>query len=113
MKIIKNGAIILIIGVIGLIAVIGTVVYSHETYETPPKGYTPEEIAEIKPDPINVNTASSEELSALPGLSEKQAQSIVEYREQNGDFGSAEDIVKVKGIGEKTFRRFAFFITAE
>ena len=113
MKIIKNGTIILIIGVVGLIAVIGVLLYLQYTYEQPARSYTPEEIAELKPDPININTASLEELSTLPGLTEKQAQSIIEYREQNGDFGSAEDILKVKGIGEKTYRRFAFFITTE
>ena len=96
MKIIKNGTIILIIGVIGLIAVIGVLLYLQYTYEQPARSYTPEEIAEIKPDPININTASLEELSTLPGLTEKQAQSIIEYREENGDFGETDGAEEIE-----------------
>ena len=50
---------------------------------------------------ININTASVEELATLNKVGEKYAQRIVEYRETNGLFEKAEDIVKVKGIGPK------------
>ena len=113
MKIIKNGMIILIIGVIGLLAVVGAELYAHYRYEQLPKGYTAEEIAAMKIEPININTASVDELSALPGLSKKQAQRIVDYREQNGDFDSIEDVMNIKGIGEKAVNKFAYYITAE
>lgn len=52
---------------------------------------------------ININTASKDELQALPGIGEVIAERIVEYREQNGGFRSIEEIVEVKGIGEGTF----------
>jgi comEA protein len=113
MKLIKNGTIILIIGVIGLIAVIGTELYTYAVDRQPPKGYSAEEIAAMKIEPVNINTASVDELSALPGLSEKQAQSIIDYREQNGDFNAAEDVMKIKGIGEKAYSKFACYITAK
>ena len=113
MKSIKNGTIILIIGVIGLLAVIGAEIYIHYQYNQPVKSYTPQQIAAMEIEPININTASVESLSALPGLSQKQAQSIVDYREENGAFENAGDIVDIKGIGEKTYRKIAYFITAE
>lgn len=112
-KLIKNGTIILIIGVLGLIAVIGSELYTHYSEQQPPTGYTAEEIAAMKIEPININTASVDELSALPGLSKKQAQRIVDYREQNGDFDSIEEVTNIKGIGEKAVNKFAYYITAK
>ena len=113
MKLIKNGTIILIIGVIGLVTVIGAELYTHYVDQQLPKGYTAEEIAAMKIEPVNINIASVDELSALPGLSEKQAQSIIDYREQNGDFEAAEDVMKIKGIGKKAYNKFACYITAK
>ena len=52
---------------------------------------------------ININTASAEELSQLQGIGPKYAAKIVEYREKDGPFASPEDIMKVPGIGQKTF----------
>ncbi|GAA5646696.1 putative DNA-binding protein [Vibrio proteolyticus NBRC 13287] len=49
---------------------------------------------------VNVNTASAEELATLlSGVGLKKAQAIVDYREQNGGFVSAEQLAEVKGIG--------------
>jgi len=50
---------------------------------------------------VNINTASVEELATLDKVGEKYAQRIVEYRETNGLFEKAEDLVNVKGIGSK------------
>jgi competence protein ComEA len=53
--------------------------------------------------PVNVNTATAEEISEnLKGIGLSKAQSIVEYREKNGSFLHADELVKVKGIGLKT-----------
>ena len=49
---------------------------------------------------INVNTASAEELEALTGIGAALAQEIVSYRDEHGAFLQAEDLLKVKGIGE-------------
>lgn len=53
--------------------------------------------------PVNVNEADASEISAaLKGIGMKKAQAIVDYRDKNGHFASADDLVLVKGIGEKT-----------
>ncbi|MCY9865357.1 ComEA family DNA-binding protein [Vibrio coralliirubri] len=55
---------------------------------------------------VNINTATAEELSALlVGVGDKKAQEIVDYREQNGAFTTADDLVSVKGIGEATVEK--------
>ena len=52
---------------------------------------------------ININTASADELRDLKGIGEKKAAAIIEFRETNGNFKQPEDIMKVPGIGPKTF----------
>lgn len=60
---------------------------------------------------ININTAGTEKLRELPRIGEKMSQRIIDYREKNGKFKRIEDIMKVKGIGEKTFEGFKDMIT--
>ncbi len=52
---------------------------------------------------ININTASAQELTQLKGIVPSHAEKIVEYRKKNGPFKLPEDVVKVPGIGQKTF----------
>jgi len=56
---------------------------------------------------INVNTATESELTELPGIGKVMARRIVAYREQNGAFKKPEDLMSVKGIGKKTFKKLA------
>jgi competence protein ComEA len=52
--------------------------------------------------PVNVNTASAEELAQLGNIGPAKAAAIVAYREENGPFRSVQDLTKVTGIGERT-----------
>jgi len=55
---------------------------------------------------ININTASAQELSeGLNGVGIKRAEKIVQYREAHGDFSSVEQLIAVKGIGEKVLEK--------
>ena len=62
---------------------------------------------------ININTASQAELEKLPGIGEKTAEKIIEYREENGPFQSIEDLKNVSGIGEAKHSEVEDLITAE
>ena len=52
---------------------------------------------------VNLNTATQAQLESLPGLGPKVAERILEYRQKNGVFKKVEDLMNVKGIGEKSF----------
>ena len=53
--------------------------------------------------PLDLNTATVTQLEALPGIGPRTAQLIVEHRQKNGGFKKVEELMNVKGIGEKTF----------
>ena len=52
---------------------------------------------------VDINQATVEELAQLKNIGPGYAQRIVEFREQNGPFQKPEDLLKVKGIGQKTW----------
>lgn len=61
--------------------------------------------------PINVNTADATLLAELPGIGETKAAAIVEDREANGPYASADDLSRVSGIGEMTVEGLADQVT--
>ena len=61
--------------------------------------------------PLNLNVATAAELERLPGVGPAMAARIVEYRQKNGPFKKIEDLMNVKGIGEKTFLNLKPMIT--
>jgi competence protein ComEA len=61
--------------------------------------------AVVSTGPVNINTASVEELDALPGIGPALAQRIADYRREHGPFTKVDDLLNVKGIGAKLLAR--------
>lgn len=71
-------------------------------------------VAAGKPAPagkVNLNAASAQQLEELPGVGPKLAARIVEYRQKSGAFKSIQDLMNVKGIGEKNFEKLQGFLS--
>ena len=60
---------------------------------------------------INLNTASINQLEALPGIGKKKAQAIVNYRKKYGNFTNTDDLTKIKGIGDKMLKKLKPYLT--
>ncbi len=61
-------------------------------------------------EPINLNTASAQELQTLPGIGPKLAARIIEHRQKHGPFKRPQDLLIVRGISAKRFRPIAHLI---
>lgn len=61
--------------------------------------------------PININTATLEQLDLIPGIGPVLAQRILDYREEIGQFHHVEELLDVSGIGEKTLANMLQYIT--
>jgi len=72
--------------------------YTNTTQQAAPAGSQ----AESK-QVINLNAATVDQLETLPGIGRKTAERIIEYRTKSGGFKRIEDLMNVKGIGEKSF----------
>ncbi len=60
---------------------------------------------------IDINKADVEQLAALPGVGETIARRIIAFREQHGPFQRVDDLLKVKGIGEKSLAKLRPSVT--
>ncbi|MCM1258180.1 MAG: helix-hairpin-helix domain-containing protein [Roseburia sp.] len=72
------------------------------------EGHTAEEEEDGR---VDLNTADIQALMGIPGIGEAKAKSIIAYREQNGSFQSAEDVMKITGIKEGLYSRMKDYIT--
>lgn len=64
-----------------------------------------------QPATVNINIAGKEQLEALPGIGPGLAAAIIDYRQRSGGFRKIEDLMKVGGIGPKTFARLKPLVT--
>ena len=71
----------------------------------------PAKAAAAPAGPVNVNTATQAQLESLPGIGAAAAKRIIEYRDKNGKFKKVEELMNVKGIGEKSFLKLKPMIT--
>ncbi len=63
------------------------------------------------PNKININTADKNELTKITGIGPSKAEKIIVFREKNGRFKKKEDLIQIKGIGEKTLEKMSDQIT--
>ena len=85
-----------------------------EPEETVPASTLPPAVAAVvrnTPATVNINTATKDELTTLPGIGEVLAQRILNYRARNGSFLSVDELMNVDGIGEKRFEDLKDLIT--
>jgi competence protein ComEA len=80
-----------------------------ESYDTPVDSSG--DLSDGDSELVNINTASKEQLMTLPGIGEKVATRIIEYRDKNGNFRKKEDIMKISGIKDKLFSKISDKIT--
>jgi competence protein ComEA len=75
--------------------------------QTPPAQTSPAP----QPAALNLNTATKADLEKLPGVGPAMAQRILDYRQKNGSFKKAEELMNVQGIGEKSFLKLKPLVT--
>lgn len=95
----------------------GTAAFSQsQSTGTPPPAEAAKSAATKAPQStgkVNINTADEATLMTLQGIGESKAKAIIEYRQKNGGFKTVEDLMKVKGIGDKTLAQLRDRLTAE
>ncbi|PID77150.1 MAG: competence protein ComEA [Deltaproteobacteria bacterium] len=94
----KKGLLLSVLLILGLILTMSPAFAASKTAKDTKVEKVAAEMAKI-----NLNSADVEALAQLPGIGEKTAQKIVEYRKANGKFKKIEDLLNVKGIGQKKF----------
>jgi competence protein ComEA len=94
-----------LVGCVGIICAIAV---------TPQVSYAQQEQAPVAAakTTLNLNTATLEQLATLPGIGPKTAQLILEYRTKNGSFKKIEELMNIKGIGEKSFLKLKPLVSA-
>jgi competence protein ComEA len=71
----------------------------------------PSRAASAPTGPVNLNTATQAQLESLPGIGAATAKRILEYRQKSGGFKKIEELMNVKGIGEKSFLKLKSHVT--
>ncbi|HEY7449209.1 MAG TPA: helix-hairpin-helix domain-containing protein [Vicinamibacterales bacterium] len=72
---------------------------------------TSESSSQATSSPLNLNAATATQLESLPGIGARTAERIIEYRQKNGGFKKIEELMNVRGVGEKSFLKLKPLIT--
>ena len=105
---------------VALLAAAGVLLYValsqpkvYESAPAPQASFTAEaEETQIRVTyPLNINTATAEELATVNGLGEKKAAAIIEYRDVIGGYDSVSQIMEIKGFGEGLYNEIAPYLT--
>ena len=89
-------------------------VQRNDVPEQAPEAEQPQtDEAQEESRPIDLNTATKNDLMTLPRIGEKTAQKILDYREKYGKFSAIEQLMDVEGIGEATFEGLKDMVTVE
>jgi len=94
--------------VLAVLLVFGLGVANAVAQDTSKRGSSPGASASA---PINLNTATVAQLETLPGIGKSTAERILEYRQKNGSFKKVEDLMNVRGVGEKSFLKLKPLVT--
>ncbi|NOY23453.1 MAG: helix-hairpin-helix domain-containing protein [Acidobacteria bacterium] len=95
--------------VIALAMILGSFTPAQAAPKANKKAATVQQHAQI----ININRATVDQLTTLKGIGQKKAQAIIAFREKNGKFKNIEDVMLVKGIGQKMFDKMRGLITVK
>ena len=98
------GRLSLVVAILAALAIASTSLHGMQAKAAPRQAATASA-------PVNLNTATAEQLETLPGIGAATAKRIIEHRQKAGGFKKIEELMNVKGIGEKSFLKLKPLVT--